>query len=196
KSSLCRFSIGLPAESRTITCTCTRFTRSLKVVPVSCMVTSCFAAPVSLGVCVSVGWPGAFSAGGLLWPAVPEESWERDTAAEVARSARSINRCRARRWVALKFMVSCTPSRDPSVEARHTLHAVLFMVEHLDYTLTLISVQAALRPAQWRSSALIGLPLVRSAAESLEAPGILRFHVPQHVAVSVGHAYTKKRLSR
>jgi hypothetical protein len=35
KSSLCRPSTGLAAVPRTITCTCTRFTRSLKVLPVS-----------------------------------------------------------------------------------------------------------------------------------------------------------------
>jgi hypothetical protein len=34
KSSLCRPSTGLAAVPRTITCTCTRFTRSLKVLPV------------------------------------------------------------------------------------------------------------------------------------------------------------------
>jgi hypothetical protein len=40
KSSLCRPSTGLAAVPRTITCTCTRFTRSLKVLPVSCTDTS------------------------------------------------------------------------------------------------------------------------------------------------------------
>lgn len=69
-------------------------------------------------------------------------------------------------------------------------------VGHPDYTLTLGSVLAPLCSVLRRFSALIALPLIRTAAECLEAPGILRFQVPQHVAVSVRHAHTKKRLSR
>jgi hypothetical protein len=40
KSSLCRPSTGLAVVPRKITCTGTRFTRSLKVLPVSCTDTS------------------------------------------------------------------------------------------------------------------------------------------------------------
>src|SRR5271157_3978084 len=43
----------------------------------------------------------------------------------------------------------------------------------------------------------IATPLVLlTAAVCFKAPGILRFDVPQDVAVSVRHAHTKKRLSR
>ena len=68
---------------------------------------------------------GAVLVAGGLPPNAPEESWARDTAADVARIARSINRCRACRWVTLEFMASRTPSPDPSVEPRHPLQAAL-----------------------------------------------------------------------
>ena len=88
------------------------------------------------------------------------------------------------------------PFRRPIRRAPPSPSGPIVEVGQPDYTLTLMAVQASICPVLQRFTALITLLLIRTAAECLEAPGILRFHVPQHIAVSVREAHTKKRLSR